>query len=685
MSKPNGKRPITRDDLLKIQFVGDPQMSPDGRRLVCTVKTIDAEKNRYFSHLWLFDLETKRARQFTFGEVSDTSPRWSPDGSTIAFLRAFPTQRGKPMQMWVIPTDGGEARQLTTLPEGAISSITWAPKGEKLAFCFRPAHPEFTQEARKKREETGKSTPPRVITRLHYKLDGFGFLDERQHVWVCDAETGEAQQITHGDWDDFDPAWSPDGSRIAFVSNRSEDPEETPYLVDLWWVPAEGGEPQKIETPPGYKGALAWSPDGSLIAYVGHISEEDPWVPRHDRLWVVSPQGGDARCLTESLDRTVGNVTLSDTREAFAGGSPPIWSPDGRALYFPVSDRGSCHLYRVGVEGGEPHALTEGALDLAAVTADSQCERFALLIATPTQPAEVYLGKPSSNALELEKLSDFNSSWLEEIQLSEPEELWLERPDGAKVQGWLLHPPDFAPDKKYPLLLYIHGGPHAQYGHTFFHEFQWHAARGYVVLYTNPRGSSGYAEEFMTAIRGNWGKEDFEDLMAFVDYVLQERSYLDPERLAVAGGSYGGYMTNWILGHTQRFRCAVTDRSVVNLISMFGTCDFPFRPDGYWPGDPWSRPETLLTQSPLSHLQGAKTPTLIIHSEGDLRCPIEQAEQLFMALKRLKVEVVFVRYPQETSHGLSRGGPPDLRLDRLQRIGEWLDRHIFQSTDAQTD
>lgn len=335
-------------------------------------------------------------------------------------------------------------------------------------------------------------------------------------------------------------------------------------------------------------------------------------------------------------------------------------------------------MYGVSIKDAAPSALTEGAFELTAVSADRRGSTFAVMLARPTQLAELFVGTlkaGKAKQLALKQITHFNQAWLDQLKLSQPEELWIRSFDGEKVQGWLLKPLDFNPKRKYPLLFYIHGGPHAQYGNTFFHEFQWHAARGYIVLYTNPRGSMGYSEEFARSIRGDWGNIDHRDMMAAVDHVVQ-LPYIDKKRLAVAGGSYGGYMTNWIIGHTDRFRCAVTDRSVVNMQSMFGTCDFAMNSDGYWAGNPWKQPKKLLQQSPLSYVSHINTPVLIIHSEGDLRCPIEQAEQLFTALKRLKKEVLFVRYPQETSHGLSRMGPPDLRLDRLQRIGEWLDQHL---------
>lgn len=455
-------------------------------------------------------------------------------------------------------------------------------------------------------------------------------------------------------------------------------------------MPVEGGALQKIPTLPGYKRNLAWSSDGGQLACVGYETQDDPWVPRNDRLWVVSLQGGSARCLTAALDRIVENATISDVREAGEAGQRPIWSRDGTRLFFLVSDRGNCHLYTVALEEGKPEPLIEGDLDVGSFNADAEGKRFALLVSRPTQPAEVFTAEWDAEAgsqATPRRLTQMNAPLLEEVRLSEPEEVWFQSPADTNatvgqvgnlshnVQGWLLKPPDFDPHRQYPLLLYVHGGPGAQYGNTFFHEFQVHAARGYVVFYTNPRGSLGREESFATCIRGNWGSLDFKDLMAAADFAAS-LPYVDARRMAVAGGSYGGYMTTWIVGRTDRFRCAITERGVANRHSAFGTSDFPPMADGYWPGNAWDHPERLWEQSPLRHAANIRTPLLIIHSEGDLRCPIEQAEQLFAALKVLKREVVFVRYPQETNHGLSRSGPPDLRIDRLHRIADWLDRHL---------
>ena len=666
------KKLVTVQDLARIKIVGDPQISPDGKQVIFTVQESDPEKNKYWTHLWLGRPSTKATRQFTFGPVVDTSPRWSHDGQTLAFVRV----KEQRSQIWLVPADGGEARALTDLPEGRMTDLTWSPDGHTLAFCYRPTHPDWTQEAAKQRAGNGKSNPARVTTRVIYRLDGFGFQDERQHVWTAEVATGKTTQLTRGDYDDVQPDWSPDGRTIAFVSNRSSDPERHSYHQDIWLVPARGGKLVKVATPVGEKSALAWSPDGRQIAYIGYEVGDDPWRTRNDRLWVVSKQGGNARCLTLKLDRAVGDATLGDAREA--AHPVPIWSPDGKRVLFSVSDSGNCHLYAVVVATGQLAPLTRGTQDVSGVSLDAAGRNLALLIGEPTHPAEVSTGKWAGSHLTVSPLSHANDEWLREVQVSKPEEFWVAQEDGTRVQGWILRPPNMVRTRKYPLLVYVHGGPHAQYGNVFFHELQWHAARGYVVVYSNPRGSLGREEEYAAAIHRDWGHVDYEDVMAVTDYAVK-LPYVDTKRTAIAGGSYGGYMTNWAVGHSDRFQCAVTDRCLSNFISMVGTSDMPPPPNSYWPGNPWGDDMTRgWDMSPIKFVDKVHTPMLIIHSEGDLRCPIEQSEQWFTALKWLKQQVVFVRYPRETSHGLSRNGPLDLRLDRLGRIGDWLDSHLLK-------
>jgi dipeptidyl aminopeptidase/acylaminoacyl peptidase len=388
----------------------------------------------------------------------------------------------------------------------------------------------------------------------------------------------------------------------------------------------------------------------------------------------VSPEGGDATNLTPHLDNLIGVATLTDVRE-FGGGDGLHWSADGQFLYFLVSERGGVYPYRVGVNGSHFERLLEGDFEIAAFSMAKGEHQSALLYGTPTAPHEIYAGTMQGNTLTIRPLTFINQPLLDEVQLVPPEEFEVEADDGVKIHGWLLKPPDFDSTRRYPAILMIHGGPHTQYGRVFFHEFQLTAAQGYVVVYTNPRGSWGYGEAFARAIKGDWGNRDFRDLMHVADY-LASLPFVDAERLGVAGGSYGGYMTNWIVGHTDRFKAAITDRSVVNLVSMGGTSDFPMIPNRYWQGNFWDEPQKLWEQSPLAYAARIRTPLLIVHSEGDLRCPISEADQLFAALKRLRREVLYVRYPQESSHGLSRSGPPDLRADRLKRYLEWWAKYL---------
>ncbi|MFN4182249.1 MAG: DPP IV N-terminal domain-containing protein, partial [bacterium] len=336
------KRFIQAEDLFQFRFVASPQISPDGEKVIVPVKVIDSGKNRYLSHLWMIDVKMAETQQFTFGEVLDSSPLWSPDGKYLAFLRT--DLREKQTQVWLIPAYGGEARQLTHWEEGSIGELSWSPDGKRLVCSFRRVHPDWTKEARKKREQEGKSHPPRIITRIHFRLEGLGFKDLFQHIYLIDAHTGETKKITDGNYEDFSPCFSPDGKWVFFLSNRSDDPENKPYEVDIWQVSLDGKKLRKIPTPAGYKSHLSFSSNGKWLAYIGVETREDPWMPRNARIYAVELQSGIIRCLSEAVDRYVGNVTLTDMREAFTGGENLVWSEGGDCIYALVSDRGKCNL-----------------------------------------------------------------------------------------------------------------------------------------------------------------------------------------------------------------------------------------------------------------------------------------------------------------------------------------------------
>ena len=665
------KRAITIDDLFRIKLLGSPQIAPDGSQIVFVYKWIDPEKNKYFSNLWRVRVG-EEASPFTYGEWSDTQPRWSPDGKQVAFI----SNRQKPKsQIYVIPADGGEARPITNLEEGSIAEFAWSPDGSKIAFIYRETAPEWREQARKERQEKGFSNPPRVIRRAHWRLDGDGaFVEQRYHLYVVDVKTGATKQLTADpEFSESSPAWSPCGNYIAFLSNRHPDPDNHPGYDAIWIVPAEGGDLRRVEAPDGSKYAVRWSPDGKYLAYIGNPYPDDPY-PRNDHVWRVSVDGGDAVDLIASLDNTVGVGTLTDVRE-FGGGAPLLWSADSQHLYFLVSERGGVYPYRVKVDGTHLDKLLDGDFEVADLSLSQDEHRLALLKGDATHPHELFLAERTGNTLSLTQLTAFNQPLLDEVAIAHPEEFEVEADDGVKIHGWLLKPPDFDPARKYPTILMIHGGPHAMYGRVFFHEFQLHAAHGYIVAYTNPRGSVGYGEAFARAIKGDWGNRDFKDLMTVTDY-LASLPFVDAERMGVAGGSYGGYMTNWIVGHTSRFKAAITDRSVVNLVSMAGTSDFPMIPNRYWQGNFWDEPQKLWECSPLAYAGRITTPLLIVHSEGDLRCPISEADQLFAALVRQGKEVLYIRYPAESSHGLSRSGPPDLRRHRLEQYLNWWREHL---------
>jgi len=675
------KRPIRAEDLLRIVFVGDPQISPDGDRVLFTKKTIN-DKNKYITNLFSVDMEG-RLTQWTQGETGAGSGRWSPDGSQIAFVSG----REKPSaQIFLISTGGGEARKLTSLPEGSVGEIRWSPDGQYIAFSFRPQIAEWADKAKKERDEKGLSKAPLVTDDVWYRLDGDGYFGmERFKLYVVEVETGKLKSVDGHDWlyagspnGDFTFDWSPNSLELAVAHTANKRPSVEPPNDQLWRVDLNG-QAWKLEgLPKGEKASVRWSPDGKWLAYAGDVDENDPWGTRNTKLYVVDAKGGEPKDLTGAQDFDLGAATLSDTKDA-GFGAVIEWLPDSAALYAQVGWQGATHLALVKREGGL-ELLTEGHQHVGIGNLNRGGAKIAATVGNATRLPEVAViqAELGTGRLVAKTLTNLNGGFHDEIALSEPEEFWLDSTDGTKLHGWVMKPIGYLEPRRYPAALQIHGGPHAQYGWAFFHEFQVMAAQGYAVVYTNPRGSKGYGEAHCAAIRGDWGNKDWEDIQTVTRW-MQHQPYIHPGQMGVMGGSYGGYMTNWVIGHTNDFACAITDRCVSNMVSMAGNSDFPFNKNGYFKGVAWGDLDDikeLWRQSPIAYFQNVKTPTLVIHSEGDLRCNVEQSEQVFTALQQQGIESRFVRYPSNTSHGMSRSGPPDLRLHRLAEYLRWMDKFL---------
>ncbi|UCD94867.1 MAG: S9 family peptidase, partial [Candidatus Zixiibacteriota bacterium] len=516
----------------------------------------------------------------------------------------------------------------------------------------------------------------RHITRVFYRLDGMGFLPkDRFHIWKVDIAGGRTRQLTKGKYDEFQPAVSPDGKWIAFVSNRSKDPDVDYLRDDIFLIPSRGGKERRVPTPAGPIMAPTFSPDGRKIAYVGHAKPDDPWGVENFHVWTVGLRGRPAaKDLISKFDRHADDSTIADIGEGF--GVPPLfWSPDGKRIFFPSSDTGSTHIFYVPTKGGLPTRITRKNCHIKAFDMNGRMKTIAAVYSDLSTITDLHLFPAIHNGdNQTEKLAAPNKKLLAEITMPSAREVWFKAHDGTELQGWLVTPPGFNRKRKYPAILEIHGGPRTQYGNTFFHEMNWLASKGYVVFYTNPRGGTGRGETFADAISGAWGEIDYLDCMAAADY-LEKLSYINKNRLGVTGGSYGGYMTNWIVGHTNRFKAAVTQRSVVNLKSFFGSSDIGYSLNREFGNHPWKDPEKYRKCSPLTYAGNIKTPLLIIHSESDLRCGIEQAEELFATLKLMRKKVEFVRFPEEP-HGLSRHGRPDRRIARLEWILKWFDKYL---------
>lgn len=645
-------RGMTPPDLYRIQWLSDANISPDGSVVAFTASRLDAGADDYRSAIWTVRADgTGQPERFTWSDAKDTSPRWSPDGKQLAFLS---NRAGDKSQLFVIDARGGEARALTSLPEGAGAPV-WSPDGRRIAFAARVRSAPESPDA-----EKPKNPPARVITTLKYRANGEGFTyDRRRHVFVVDVETEEVRQLTDGDWDDIQPAWSPDGNSIAFVSARHDD-RDYDRATDLYRVGVAGGDPVLL-TPGGASIALpAWAPDGRQIAYLGYADAED--APRNSHLWVLAPDGSSApRCLTEDYDR---QLEVSET-------SAPVWSTDGATIFSGVEDRGATGVVAVDVASGSVRILIGGERSISGFSI-SQSGAIAFAASATSSPAEIFVAGPRGEI----QLTDLNAGWRAEVELPAPEHFVVDS-DGGVVDAWMMRPAGFVEGRTYPALVNIHGGPFGQYGWAFLDEFQVESGAGYAVIYCNPRGSSGRDDGFARAIIGAPGEPDSADIMATVDAAVARYDFIDPARIGVLGGSYGGYLTSWIVGHTNRFAAACSERALNNRYSKEGTSDI-------WSGytylrtRQWQDPALYARYSPITYVCDMQTPLLILHSEEDIRCPIEQGEQLFVALKQLRREVRFVRFPGE-NHDLSRSGKPSHRVQRFEHILDWFNFHLYEA------
>ena len=639
------------EDVYELTGVSDPRLRPGGDDVAYVIWSIDKDENEYRQSIWLAKTDgSEQPRRFTTG-TNDSQPRWSPDGSRLAFVSKRGDEKAH-RQLYVMPADGGEPQCLTDLKDD-VGEPSWSPDGTQLVFSARVPDEAYEEEDDKKRA-------PRRFTRLQFKLDSVGWTgDRRRHIFVVAADgSAEPKQITDGDYEDAQPTWTPDGKTIAFSSARGDD-WDIELIGDIYVVPAEGGESKRLTPGDSFYYAPSYSPDGKLLAVKWGPGGFD--FPRHPQIAVVDAETGEnRRILTASLDRNCD--PYPDLRE-------PIW--DGSSIVFGIEDGGDLHVYRVSPDGGEPELVHGGEIVLSGF--DARDGVVARTGSTAPNLSELYVGE--------KQLTDVGRPFAEGRELVAPERFTAISEDGSEVDAWIARPAGFEEGKRYPVLLNIHGGPFTQYGSGFFDETQVYAGGGYAVIYSNPRGSSGYSEDWGRAIMGpgelgpGWGSVDYQDLMAVADEAVKQFDFCDPDRMGVLGGSYGGFMTSWIVSHTNRFKAACSERAVNNFVSMYGSSDIGWVFKGYHGVFVHDEVDTYLQMSPWTYAKEIETPLLILHSEQDLRCNIEQAEQLFTTLRLLKKDVEMVRFPVET-HELSRSGNPVHRVQRFELLLEWFDRHL---------
>ncbi len=651
-------RNITIDDYFQIRDVSQPELSPDGQWVAYAVRTRMLKEDKNEQRLWMVSTSGGDSIPMTAEGVTSSHPRWSPDGKFLAFLSA--RNAGK-NQVWLLDRRGGEAERLTEVAQG-VDDFEWSPDSSRLVLILRDPKPEDLEAATDKDKDKDKekpapkpkTPPPFVVDRLHFKQDTVGYLDRRRtHLYVFDVSSKKVTQVTSGDFDDSEPAWSPDGKSLAFTSNRSSPDPDRNYNSDIWVVAADntdkGAHLTQVTTNPGPDRSPAWSPDGKWIAFVTQTDVKAMIYATH-HLALVPSAGGEAKVLTLAFDRSVRR---------------PRFSADGRAIHFIADDDGTQNLCRISVTGGEIARPIGGRLSVDSYSLGKD-GAIAAQISSLDRPDEIYL----SNGTDLTRLTKTNDALISQLRLSKPEYVHFKSKDGTAVAGYLYKPVDYSPGKKVPTLLNPHGGPVGQYSASFYHLARLYAANGYAVLLPNPRGSSGYGQKFCEAIFADWGNKDYQDDMAMVDYALAQ-GIADPEKLGVGGWSYGGMSTDFIIAQTTRFKAAISGAGIALMTSGYGHDQYLKDYDSEL-GSPWENKAGWEKISPFYRVKNITTPTLFMGGDADWNVPILGGEQMYQALKSLGRTTELVVYPGEF-HGFTT---PSHLKDRLERYLTWYAHYV---------
>ena len=663
---PAPRRGITAEDYFNFVLLADPRLSPDGNQVVYVASRVDKPRNRRMPSIWIVGTDGRSAPRMLVDESwSASAPRWSPDGKTIAFTsgRVIEDSTGKTgtqqpapgrAQLWTVAVAGGAPHRVTNVANG-VSGCSWSPNATQFV-CLVRTGPSDTLNTGPDRSDV------RHYASITYKFNDTGWFDDkRSHLWVIDATTGAARPLTSGDaWNDTDPQWSPDGSRIAFVSDRTGKELDESRNSDVWTIPAAGGSLTKISTSPERDASPVWSPDGRSIAF---LSSEDEDAPQ--QVFIAPSDGsGTPKVVAPALDLIPGNLQ---------------WVDRGRSLYFDTGVKGELHVFRVDVATGVVRQVTHGPRGVRASNVSPTAGRMVYLANDFSHLDDVYTSALDGSGER--KLTDANAALWKTLDFASVERMTYKGADGWDVDGFLVKPLGWTAGKTYPMILSIHGGPAGQYGVDWYHEFQVDAAKGYAVFFTNPRGSTGYGRKFQRGIELQWGGNDYVDIMNGVKAVIAANPWIDTTRLGVTGGSYGGYMTNWIVGHTGMFNAAVTLRSISNFISDDGTRDGAYGHKNDFGGDIFEKMDLYWDRSPLKYVKNVSTPILILHSDNDFRVPIEQGEQWFRALKHFGKTAEIVFFPRE-NHNLTRTGEPKHLVESLNWQLYWFDRYLNGNAGA---